>query len=967
MINDQNTPVICALATVSHLHLAVTMADSFVRHHKNGKVFILQIGGEKMSFPTRKYLSIVDLADLNAESELDSMRQRYSIFEFCNALKPYLLNYLLENTDYTKICYFDSDLYVLGNMDEEVWGKFDDCSVMLTPHYIKIKHNDEEMYQRELETIIRGVYNGGFVGVRNDENARQFVNWWKEKVFRGCYKRPEEGMYVDQRWLDIVPSFDIGVKINRHPGLNVAFWNLSERKISRAVDKYYVNEKPFLFFHISGYLEEKPDIVTKFNNLRFSDFPHLREIYDGYAEKLIQTKGELNQQLMKRVLTKDFTEEFHTQKQENAVSVIVSTSDNEKHNEQTIESVLRQTLSAEIIVIKENNAEIAAARNRAVEKAKGEFVIFLEAGNYFLFPTALEEQISVFRDINCAVVIGGWREIKENNTKSSEHLSWLDSPALTVKQLLQMPFIQLSTMMFRRSALLKIGGFDAEVYPFEFLDAALRLAQNGFSFEWMKRVITACQTDEKTSAALELRSEALKKLWQNFFQNEDLSPEIKRLQEKVRFESLVWAANRFYLAGDLPTMRKTLLESLNHTKLSPRGALVYWFSKFSRFARKERRHFDQFDLINSKEWRELENLQFGKPEEPFVAETRQSEIYRQKQFASAAFENGNASVKIVQTENNYAPKINLKQTFEKFVGKHRSGWNFALQSLLPLHRDDGIYFDGASDATFDAENQDLPPNLENGWIGLFHNPPEMPEWFAPTATQKMILESENFQNSLENCYGIFCLSETHRDWLAKQIDVPVAALLHPTETPKVKFSLKRFAENPEKRIVQIGHWARKLHSIYFLPTILKRCAVYQNFNFVQEIFEVEKEKFNFCVCDSEVETLPFLSDAEYDELLAENLVYVELYVASANNAVIECIVRNTPILVNPLPAVREYLGEDYPFYFDSRMEAAAKAEDFGMIAETHEYLKNLPIKEKLTAEYFLKSFAESEIYRRLPI
>ena len=51
---------------------------------------------------------------------------------------------------------------------------------------------------------------------------------------------------------------------------------------------------------------------------------------------------------------------------------------------------------------------------------------------------------------------------------------------------------------------------------------------------------------------------------------------------------------------------------------------------------------------------------------------------------------------------------------------------------------------------------------------------------------------------------------------------------------------------------------------------------------------------------------------------------VALHGASANNMVIECIARATALLVNPLPAVVEYLGEGCPFYFRSLAEAAEK-------------------------------------------
>ena len=65
----------------------------------------------------------------------------------------------------------------------------------------------------------------------------------------------------------------------------------------------------------------------------------------------------------------------------------------------------------------------------------------------------------------------------------------------------------------------------------------------------------------------------------------------------------------------------------------------------------------------------------------------------------------------------------------------------------------------------------------------------------------------------------------------------------------------------------------------------------------------------------DVDILETLDNDDYDVLLSENIVFINLVDSSAINTVIECIVRNTPILVNRHPAVVELLGENYPFYY----------------------------------------------------
>lgn len=64
-----------------------------------------------------------------------------------------------------------------------------------------------------------------------------------------------------------------------------------------------------------------------------------------------------------------------------------------------------------------------------------------------------------------------------------------------------------------------------------------------------------------------------------------------------------------------------------------------------------------------------------------------------------------------------------------------------------------------------------------------------------------------------------------------------------------------------------------------------------------------------------IEVIERLSNEEYDDLLTENIVFLNLVDGSAMNTVIESIIRNTPIVINRIPCVVEILGPDYPLYY----------------------------------------------------
>jgi hypothetical protein len=315
-------------------------------------------------------------------------------------------------------------------------------------------------------------------------------------------------------------------------------------------------------------------------------------------------------------------------------------------------------------------------------------------------------------------------------------------------------------------------------------------------------------------------------------------------------------------------------------------------------------------------------------------------------------------------------KIDLGDQLQGFYGQHRSGWPFVLKLLSRLHNPNGIYLDSFIERTFCWHPQGARANLRP-WIGFIHIPPHVPLWFQYGQSNDFIFESKLWEKSLPYCRGLYALSEYHRRALEKRLDLPLNSLILPTETPALKWTWDRFAANREKKIIQVGWWLRKLHAIFMLPTrTYKKIFLRVTHTDLDELLHRERDilrrsgEFQDWMYDT-AEQIIFVSNAAYDRLLAENIVIIHLYDSSANNTLIECMVRHTPILVNPIEPVVECLGADYPLYFTSLEEAAAKAESPQVLWQAHQYLSQLPDKHKRDGEYFMHTFVNSEIYKNL--
>jgi hypothetical protein len=336
---------------------------------------------------------------------------------------------------------------------------------------------------------------------------------------------------------------------------------------------------------------------------------------------------------------------------------------------------------------------------------------------------------------------------------------------------------------------------------------------------------------------------------------------------------------------------------------------------------------------------------------------------------------------------------------------HRSGWNYALGALMPLHHPAGVLFDGfierhfawqhktsvrpahvllkmKLEGTFDAlatsEERGIVP-YRRPWIGVVHNPQSMPSWFHFDESPQAIFAKDIWKESLKTCLGLFTFSEYTARWLREQTGKPVSRLIHPTEVPPTGFDFDRYLKNPRKAILQIGWWLRKLTAIYQLPIGVDNPVGYQKVRLVPRfipnshthlngLMETERQMLGLTIDERWARNTreeDQVSNTEYDRLLSENIVFVELHDANANNVVIECIARATPLLINPLPAVVEYLGTEYPLYYTSLEEARFKALDLDLLRRGHQYLLNCETRAKLSAECFLQQFRASEVYRQL--
>jgi hypothetical protein len=240
--------------TFSYLNRARVLASSLKRQHPEWVFWAVLTDrppdGFSFNASEEDFDQIIRAEDLFGDST-ETWLFRHDIVEACTAVKGKALLHIMDQPCVDKIFYFDPDIAIFGSM-QPVVDLLDNWSIILTPHQTTPEITEIAIRDNEITSLHYGTYNLGFLAVRNDLESREFADWWSKRLDKWCFDRLDIGVFVDQKWCNLVPCYFDSVKVLRDPGYNVASWNLSHRKATISEDgSLLINGFPLRFFHFT--------------------------------------------------------------------------------------------------------------------------------------------------------------------------------------------------------------------------------------------------------------------------------------------------------------------------------------------------------------------------------------------------------------------------------------------------------------------------------------------------------------------------------------------------------------------------------------------------------------------------------------------------------------------------------------------------------------------------------------------
>lgn len=257
------------------------------------------------------------------------------------------------------------------------------------------------------------------------------------------------------------------------------------------------------------------------------------------------------------------------------VSVIINCFNGEEFLREAIDSVLAQTYThweiifwdnqstdatAEIVksytdsriryYYAPNHTPLGEARNLAVEKAKGEYINFLDADDIWM-PNKLEEQIKLIEPGVCEVVYSPFEIYFSNrNKKNKRMLSYYqnlykpDPHKTTYQNLLFSNWIIFSSVIFNKSLFVKVGGVNSSFKQNEDYDVLLKCSlQTKFRVALNTKIYYRVHTNNNSLKNGDVHIYEMRTIFSQLPFSVDLE-EAKAINE-ARFAIYLWRKRQF--------------------------------------------------------------------------------------------------------------------------------------------------------------------------------------------------------------------------------------------------------------------------------------------------------------------------------------------------------------------------------------------------------------------------------------
>jgi glycosyltransferase involved in cell wall biosynthesis len=250
---SQAATTVFTSVALSRLPQALILAES-LKKHSPSVYFVIVLCDDPGGLTIE---SLVDVDEVVPVRELvpngfARWAFKHDLVELCAAAKGVALEALLARPGCEKVIYLDSDTMVFSDI-EAIDLALVEHAVIITPQLLEPESKPAATEPNELNLLKHGIYNYGFLAVRNDDAGRRFAAWWRDRLHVHCFDEPSLGLFLDRKWMDLAPGLFPELGVLRHPGCSVSPSNIDTRRLEGNFHQgFTANGEPLIFAHFDA-------------------------------------------------------------------------------------------------------------------------------------------------------------------------------------------------------------------------------------------------------------------------------------------------------------------------------------------------------------------------------------------------------------------------------------------------------------------------------------------------------------------------------------------------------------------------------------------------------------------------------------------------------------------------------------------------------------------------------------------
>ena len=326
----------------------------------------------------------------------------------------------------------------------------------------------------------------------------------------------------------------------------------------------------------------------------------------------------------------------------------------------------------------------------------------------------------------------------------------------------------------------------------------------------------------------------------------------------------------------------------------------------------------------------------------------------------------------LKNNNDDKKKMIFKNLYD-FYGTHYYGWKGAINQFISYFQDinkddeykENVFFDEWIEKLLlwgnkiqSKEYIDIIKSNNYKFVSFLHNPPCLrlkDKEYKKKISKSMIMNDEQINKNIlakldneliENLKFLYVLSNDHKKNIYDtypSLKDKIVSLYHPIDMKmneyEKEFNFDLFKTS--KKIFHIGWWLRNFKTfIDFVPPEKFEKNILIKNDFVNEwndhILKYNKVK--------NINIINELTDEEYLKIFENSCIFIDLEDSAGSNIILECLKFNTPFITRYNKSIEEYVGYDYPLYFDNIDELELLTDEnifFTAVKDSHEYLKKM--------------------------